>query len=327
MKAVVYHTYGDVDVLKIEEMPTPSVRAGQILVQVISTTVTAADWRFRSASPFLVRLMQGLFKPKATRRVLGAELSGIVKAVGAGVNRFKVGDEIFADVSSCGMGGHAELICLDAEGPVAHKPKGLSFEEAGGICFGGYSALYFLRDVAKIQKGQKLLIIDASGNVGTFAVQLGKYFGAEVTGVCSGKNVELVKSLGADRVIDYTREDFSAESQRYDFIFDTVSYVPFGKCKGVLTERGKLLRLVFGPGLMIGGMLVGLLGKKKVACAVAMKVSGEDLRFLKRLIEDGQIKPMIEKVYPMTEIARAHEHSQSGRKVGSVAVRIGGDCI
>ncbi len=321
MRAIVYKEYGDASVLKVEDVAKPVVKDGELLVKVMASTVTAADWRFRRADPFLIRFVQGLFKPK--KQVLGMEMSGVVEAVGAGVTRFAVGDEIFADVFGGGMGAHAEYICLKEDGPISRKPVNLIFEEAAGICFGGYSALYFLRDLAKIKSGQKLLVIGASGNVGTFAVQLGKYFGAEVTGVCSGKNVDLVKSLGADRVIDYTKEDFSEGGEKYDFVFDTASYVPFGKCKKVLSGRGKLLRLVFGPRHMIGGMLAGLFGKQKVVCAVATKVSGEDLDYLKGLIESGEIRPVVEKVYGMEEIAAAHRRSESGRKVGSVVVRMG----
>lgn len=321
MKAALYEQYGPPEVLQVKDVETPVPGDNEILIRVHASTVTPADWRFRKAQPPIVRLMNGLTKPKT--RILGAELSGDVVAVGKDVTAFSVGDAVIADTSSNGFGGHAEYKAMPQDAKVVAKPTTMTHgEAAAGICFGGLTSLHFLREQGRIQRGHKVLVNGASGGCGTFAVQLAKHFGAQVTGVCSTPNVELVTSLGADRVIDYTKQDFTKNGETYDIIFDTVGKVTFSQCKGSLTRNGRFLALIFGPRLLAQMAWTSLFGGRKAIGTVAMGTR-EDLLFLKELAETGRLRTVIDRRYPLEQIAEAHRHVEAGHKIGSVVITFG----
>ena len=319
MKAIVYERYGPPNVLQLREVAKPVPNDDEILIKVYATTVAAGDWRLRKADPFLSRLFNGLWRPKRIR-ILGFELAGVVESTGSGVTRFKSGDAVYA---ACGIsfGAYAEYKCLPESGSVALKPANMTFEEAAAVPVGAYTALQFLRK-GNIQRGSRVLVYGASGSVGTYAVQLSKHFGAEVTGVCSTSNVELVKSLGADRVIDYTKEKFADDSLAYDIIIDTVGKSPFKACVKHLTPNGYYLRVVHMSFLpVVRGLWVNLTSGKKVIGGTS-KENAEDLTYLKELIEAGKVRSVIDRCYLLEQVAEAHRYVEQGHKKGNVVLTV-----
>ncbi len=317
MKAIVYKKYGPPEVMKLMEVEKPVPRDNEILIKIYATTVTSGDSRLRRADPFLTRLFNGLTAPKKIT-ILGNELAGKIEAIGKDVKLFRTGDEVFGQ-TGLGLGANAEYICLPEDGSLALKPAALTFQEAASIPFGGSTALHFLRK-GNISKGQKVLIYGASGSIGTAAVQLASYFGADVTGICSTANLELVKTLGALHVIDYTKEDFTSRGEIYDIIFDTVGSSPFSGCLNSLDKKGVYLRAVnMDPGPIVRTLLASLFSSKKVIGGLAAERK-ENIVFLKELIEAGRYKPVIDRVYPFEQTAEAHRYVDTGRKKGNVVV-------
>jgi NADPH:quinone reductase-like Zn-dependent oxidoreductase len=320
MKAIVYRKYGPPEVLQPEEIPKPIPVDDEVLVKVFATTVTSGDWHLRKADPFLVRLFNGFFKPRKWT-ILGSEFSGAIEAIGANVKRFKVGDRVFGSTGMA-LGSYAEYICLPQDGILEKTPSNLDRNEAAAVFFGGNTALHFFRK-AKIKEGQEVLVYGASGSVGTAAVQLAKYYGTRVTAVCSTANVDLVRSLGADAVVDYTKNDFSKSGKTYDIVFDTVGKSPFMGSVRSLRNNGYYLRAVHTdlvPVLL--GLWISLTSKKSVIGGIAVERS-DDLVLLKELIEAGKYRPVIYKRYPMEQMADAHRHAEQGHKRGNVVITLG----
>ena len=325
MKAVVHTAYGPPDELQLKEIEKPIPTDNEVLIKIHATTVTTTDCNVRNFTflPKLLRLpmrMQLGFK-KPNIKILGIDLAGEVEAVGKDVKRFKVGDQVFGTPEPA-FGAHAEYVCIPEDGVLAKKPVNITYEEAASVTLAGHTALYFIRDLGKIQAGQNVLINGASGAVGTFAVQLAKYYGAEVTGVCSTTNLEMVKSLGADQVIDYTREDFTKNDQTYDVIFDAVHKSSFMRCKNSLKETG--IYLVTMPSLtfLLQTLWTSMVGNKKIKNG-SRHATVEDLLFFKELIEAGKLKTVIDRSYPLEEIADAFRYVEKGHKKGNVVITVG----
>lgn len=319
MKAVVYTKYGSPDVLKVQHITKPEPKDNEVLIKIRATTVTAGDWRMRKADPFLARIYNGLLRPKKIN-ILGFELAGDIEAVGANVTRFKVGDAVFA---SCGIqfGAYAEYKCLPEDAVIAFKPENMTYEEAAAVPIGAGTALRFLR-AANIRPGQKVLIYGASGSVGTYAIQLAKHFGAEVTAVCSTSNIDMVKSLGADIVIDYTKQDFSADGPIYDVVLETVGKSSHAACVKALKNKGVLLKVsVTGFGAMFQATWTSATNSRKVVTDVGGE-SAEDLNFLKELMDSGELKAVIDRCYPLEQVAEGHAYVQKGHKKGNVVVTV-----
>ncbi len=324
MKAIVYTEYGSPDVLQLKEVERPTPRDNEVLIRVYATTVTAGDVNARGFvfvppgfGP-LPRLMLGIRKPK--KPILGVELAGEIEAVGKEVALFKKGDQVFG-IDSDRWGAYAEYVCRTEAGALAIKPANMTYEEAAAVPFGAGTALSFLRK-ANIRRGQKALINGASGGVGTYAVQLAKYYEAEVTGVCSTANLGLVKSLGADKVIDYTQEDFTKNGETYDIILDTVvGKTSFSRCKGSLTSEGLYLAVAGGLQEAVQMLWTSMTGGKKVLFGATTE-SKEDLLFLKELIEAGKIKAVIDRRYPLEQTAEAHRYADKGHKKGNVVITV-----
>jgi NADPH:quinone reductase-like Zn-dependent oxidoreductase len=318
MQAMVYTQYGAPEVLHLQDIPKPTPADHEIRVKIYATSVTAGDWRMRKADPFAARLYNGLFRPlKVT--ILGFDLAGEVDAVGSDVTKFKPGDQVFA-WTGFGFGAYAEYKCMPEDGVVAAKPANLSYEEAAGAASGAITALLFLQ-AGSIQPGQTVLVYGASGSVGTYAVQLARHFGATVTGVCSTGNVELVKSLGAEQVIDYKREDFTRTNQTYDVIYDTVGKTSFAACKHLLKPDGRYIAGSAGVYEHLQALWTSKFGDQKVISSIAAARQA-DIIFLKGLLEAGHIKPVIDKCYPFDQIPAAHHYVETGRKKGNVVVSV-----
>ena len=323
MKAIVYKEYGSPDVLHLEEVAMPIPADGEVRVKVQAASVNAADWRLMRADPFLARLYTGLFKP--TRfQILGGDIAGRVEAVGKDVSQFKVGDEVFGEVSASGFGGFAEFKCA-RENELVLKPANLTFEEAAAVPLAALAALQGLRDKGQIQSGQKVLINGASGGVGTFALQIAKYYGAEVTAVCSTAKMELARSLGADHVLDYTQEDFTQSWARYDLILAANGDRSIFEYKRALNEGGIYVMVGGKAGQLFQALLLGpwlsMFGSKKMR-AVTSKPNQEDLLFLKELLESGKLKPIIDRRFPLSEVADAIRYIEAGRATGKVVISV-----
>jgi NADPH:quinone reductase-like Zn-dependent oxidoreductase len=317
MKAIVYTNYGPPDVLQVKEVGKPLPRNNEILLSVKATAVNSGDVRLRKADPFAVRFIFGLMKPRIN--ILGTVFSGEVESVGKEVKHFKPGDAVFGH-TDMSFGTYAEYKCLPENGSVALKPAGISHLEAAAIPFGGVTALFFLKKAA-IKSGQKVLVVGASGSVGSAAIQLAKSLGAHVTGVCSSANIELVKSIGADKVIDYTKEDFTRNGETYDVIFDSVRTISISKSIESLNKKGIMILSAAGMSEMLQGLWISMTSSKKVMTGV-ISHTGADIIFLKELIDTGKFKPVIDKTYSLDQIADAHAYVEKGHKKGNVAVEV-----
>lgn len=322
MKAMVYTNYGSPDVLQLKEVDKPVPKDNELLIKIKATGVNPADWHLLRGEPFLARLEAGLFKPK--NAILGIDIAGQVEAVGKAVTGFQPGDEVFGD---CGWGGgFAEYVCV-TEKNVVPKPANISFEQAGAISVAAITALQGLRDKGQIQAGQKVLVNGASGGVGTFAVQLAKYFGGEVTGVCSTRNLEMVRSIGADHVIDYTREDFTQNGAQYDLLFDAVGNRSVSEYQRALSPRGICVVAGFTTlsrlfQLMLLGAWVSKTGSKQVGSMGTAQSNKQDLLFLKELLETGKVTPVIDRRYPLPEVPAAIRYLEAGHARGKVVITI-----
>jgi NADPH2:quinone reductase len=320
MKAIIYRKYGLPNVLEPVEVDKPAPGPNEVLIKVCATTVTTADCMMRRGDTFMSRVLLGLFKPMRKFQILGTEFSGKVEAVGKKVIKFKPGDEVFA-FRGFGTGCYAQYKCMSEVGSLAVKPNNIPFEEAASVVDGATTALFFLKDKARIQKGQKVLINGASGSIGTFAVQLAKNYGAEVTGVCSTKNIELVKSLGADKVVDYTKEDFTESGICYDIIFDTVGKSSFASCKKALKSNGKYVTTVLTLKITLLLLLTRYGSKKEVISGMSVNKAGA-LNCIRELIEGGKLKTIIDRQYQLEEIPAAHEYVEKGHKVGNIVITV-----
>jgi len=319
MKAVCYYDYGAADVLQYEEVGKPIPKSGEVLIRLRAASANPLDWRAQRADPFFIRFMgSGLLRPK--QNILGVDIAGTVEAVGANVASFEPGDEVFG---ASRYGGFAEFVCA-SEDRVVPKPETVSFEQAASVPVAAVTALQGLRDKGRLQPGQRVLITGASGGVGTFAVQIAKSLGANVTGVCSTRNLDLVRSLGADHVIDYTREDFTRTGERYDLIFDGAAYHSVVRCRHALRPDGTYVMVGGSTARMLQSMLLApltALTRKKIGFMVA-QMNRKDLLFLKELLETGDMRPVIDSRYPLRETARALDYLEKGHARGKVVINM-----
>ena len=320
MKAVVFDSYGPPDVQRIEEVPRPVPKEDEVLVKIHATTVTRTDSGVRAAKPALIRLFFGLRRPK--QRILGTELAGEVEAIGSAVTRFAVGDHVFGSTSAFQSGAHAEFIAMKESAPLAHKPAGMTFEEAAAVTDGAILALMCL-EAGHVHKGQKMLIYGASGAIGTAGVQLAKYFGADVTAVCNTKNVELVRSLGADRVIDYTKEDFTKNGETYDVIFDAVGKHSFKRSKGSLKSGGAYVATDGFRNFFLH-LWTSRIGDKRALFPIPPHYTQKNVLFLKDVIEAGKYRAVIDRRYPLEEVVAATKYVETQQKTGNVVLTING---
>jgi NADPH2:quinone reductase len=324
MKAIVHTKFGPPDELQLKEVEKPVPGDNEVLIKIHATTVTTSDCNVRNFTfvpksfKFFARLMFGFKKPKVN--ILGIDLAGEIEAAGIDVKRFKKGDLVFGSTGTK-FGGHAGYTCVSEDGALAKKPVDMTWEEAAAISLAGNTALFFIRDLGKIQARQKILIHGASGAIGSYAVQLAKFYGAEVTGVCSSANAEMVKSLGADKVIDYTKEDFTKGDERYDFVFDVVGKTSFSQCKGILKQKGIYLENMLELMDILRMMRTSIFGGKKIKGGVS-KESVENLNFILELIESGKLKPVIDRVFPLEKTAEAFQYVELGHKKGNVIITI-----
>lgn len=321
MKAVVYDNYGSPDVLELREIENPAPKEDEVLIKVHAASVNAMDYRFLTGTPYLARIMAGLLKPK--HKVLGLDVAGRVEAVGENFKQFQVGDEVLA--LSLNLGTFAEYLCASESQTIAVlKPADMSFEEAASVPFSALSAQTCLRDLGQIQPGQKVLINGASGAVGTFAVQIAKSFGAEVTGVCSTRNLDMVRSIGADRVIDYTQEDFTQSEGRYDLIFDAVRKRSFSDCRRALGPQGIYVTTAFSPALALQQQWISMTGSQKMVPMIPKRLAKRDLQYLKELLEAGKMKPVTDRSYPLSEVPEALQYYGKGHARGKVVITVCG---
>ena len=311
MKAIVYTKFGPPEVLQLQEVEKPTPKANEVLIKIVATTVVKEDPDMRASPGF-----NGFLKPR--NPILGQELAGEIEAVGRDVTRFKPGDQVFGfDM----FGAYAEYKCMPENGALAIKPANISYEDAASVPNGALTALPFLRDKGKIQSGQTVLIYGASGSVGAAAVQLARYYGAEVTGVCSTTNLEMVKSLGADKVIDYTKEDFTKNGETYDLIFDILGKSSFAQCKNLLNQNGRYLLASFKMKQLFQMLWTSKTGGQKVICALSGE-RPEDLLFIKELVEAGKLKSIIDRCYPLEQLVDAHRYIENGLKRGQVVITL-----
>jgi len=324
MKAIVHTKYGPPDELQLKEVEKPVPGDNEVLIKIHATTVTTTDCNARNFTfvpqsfMFFARIMFGFKKPRI--KILGIDLAGEIEAIGKNVKLFKAGDHVFGSPGTK-FGGHAEYVCVPENGALAIKPADLSWEKAAAISLAGNTALFFIRDLAKIQAGQKILIHGASGAIGTYAVQLAKYYGAEVTGVCSTANAEMVKSLGADKVIDYTIEDFTKSNEKYDFVFNVVGKTTFSQCKGILKPKGIYLDNMMEVKDFLKVLWTSIVGGKKIKGGVSTE-RAENLKFFIELIESGKLKPVIDRSFPIEKTAEAFHYVEQGHKKGNVVITI-----
>ena len=316
MKAIIYNTYGSPDVLELKELKLPVPKNNEVLIRVHSTTVTAGDIKARKADPFFLRFMLGLTKPKVN--ILGYEFAGEIESVGATVKSYQKGDHVFG-VKNEG-GANAEYMCLPEDGVVTMKPSNMSHNEAAAMSSGAIVTMQALKK-ENIRSGQKVLVYGASGSLGTYAVQFAKYFGAEVTGVCSTSNIEMVKSIGADKVIDYTSEDFTEGNDTYDLVLDAVGKSSFSESKKVLNANGVYLSSWPTPRLFLQVLRTKLIGRKK-AKLMSEFPNLKSLKLLREIIETGKIKPVIDRSYPLERLAEAHRYVEKGHKKGNVVITL-----
>jgi len=326
MKAIVFEQYGGPEVLKLRELDTPTPKAHEVLIKVHATTVSRAESMMRQGLPVWGRMIIGLFKPRKYVRILGTEIAGEIVSVGSKVKRFQEGDQIYG-FTGFTLGANAEYNCMPEYGSLALKPKNKTYEEAAAAVDGGTTAYFFLKEKIQVQPGQKVLINGASGSIGTYAVQLARHLGAEVTGVCSGRNVELVKSLGTHKVIDYTQQDFTKMEEKYDIIFDTVNKSPFTRCKRVLKPNGiyiptsELINLVHHFWTWLKWKLPFPTSGKRVITGMSVE-KNEALVYIRELIEKDKLEIIIDKRFPLEEIAEAHKYVDTGRKRGNVVINV-----
>lgn len=319
MRAIIYTEYGPPEVVKLMEVKKPTPKEKEVLIKIFATTVNRTDCGFRSAEYFIVRFFSGLLRPK--NKTLGNEFAGEIEVIGKNVTSFKVGDKVFG-YNDIKFGAHAEYMIMAENEAITTIPTNLTYEEAAPITEGGHYALCDLR-AAKIKSGQKILINGATGAIGSAAVQLAKYFGAEVTGVCDTKNVELIKSLGADAVVDYTKQDFTKTNQTYDIIFDAVGKSSFRQCKPILNKRGIYMSTELGKNSenIFLALTTPLLGGKKVLFPIPT-ITKEDVVFLKELVETGKYKPVIDRRYTLEQIVEAYKYVETGQKTGNVLITL-----
>ena len=316
MRAVVYDRYGGPDVQRLEDVEQPLPREDEVLIRIRATTVNRTDCGWRSAKPFFTRVFIGLLRPK--RKILGMELAGEVEAAGAAVAEFAVGDLVFGVK---GFGAHAELVCMRESAALAHKPAGMTFEEAAAVCDGACSALSCLQK-ADLRKGRSILIYGASGSIGTSAVQLARHFEADVTAVCNTKNLELVRSLGADDVIDYTQDDFTNNGKTYDVIFDAVGKQTFRRCRGSL-KPGGIFITTDGLRNLVWALWTSRIGDKRAALGIA-RYTKKDVLFLKEMVEAGNYRAVIDRRYPLEDVVEATRYVETKQKTGNVVLTVDG---
>lgn len=321
MKAAIHTKYGPPEVVQIKEIDIPIPKENELLVRVHAATVNRTDCGFRSAEYFISRLFSGLFRPKYT--TLGCEFSGVVEKIGSAVSQFKIGDELIA-FNDMQFGGHAEYVVIHEKKAIAKKPENVSFEVAAAVLEGSHYALVDIR-AAKVRAGQKVLVYGATGAIGSAAVQILKHLGVEVTAVSNTKNMELVKSLGADKVIDYQTQDFTKTNEKYSFIFDAVGKTSFGACKPLLEKKGIYISTELGKGgqNVFLALFTPLFGGRKVKFPIPLPKK-EDMVFLAKLAEMGEFKPVIDRTYALSEIVEAYRYVESGQKTGNVVLRISG---